>query len=412
MVGLHRSLALHRPGPARQGAVRRRCGRGRGHRAGCSTSAPTTVTSPASPSRPGPRPSSRSTPTTSSSIASIATCGARASGASCRWCSTCPTRHRGSVGGSRERLPFVERVRPDLVLCLAVVHHLALTNTVPLDEIVDFLADFGAPLVVEFPHHDDVMASRLLARKRSGVFDAYNRDNWEATRCDRRFTVLDSRERSPAAPHAVPAARPELTDVTSPGAASTSVAVAGDLVQRHLVAPGRRRGRRRSPVNAQPSPLRPVPADDTGDRPVHRDEQLGRLRRSRPSPSRRARTAARRHRSAGRRTGRPGRTWHATRWGRRSASSSTAVPTRSPLSPDRGQRHPVVTVREVLRAPLGDGDHGVDVGGRPSARCGRRCRRRASGRRTPSRRSASRRSTIDGRTSRFWALSSRISPSI
>jgi SAM-dependent methyltransferase len=92
---------------------------------------------------------------------------------------------------SRERLPFVERVRPDLVLCLAVVHHLALTNTVPLEEIVGFLADFGAPLVVEFPHHDDVMASRLLARKRAGVFDAYNRDNWERA-LRSRFTVLSS----------------------------------------------------------------------------------------------------------------------------------------------------------------------------------------------------------------------------
>ena len=90
---------------------------------------------------------------------------------------------------SRERLPFVERVRPDLVLCLAVVHHLALTNTIPLVEIVAFLADFGAPLVVEFPHHDDVMASRLLARKRAGVFDAYNRENWERA-LQARFTVL------------------------------------------------------------------------------------------------------------------------------------------------------------------------------------------------------------------------------
>ena len=80
---------------------------------------------------------------------------------------------------SRERRSFVDRVRPDLVLCLAVVHHLALTNTVPLDEIVAFLADFGAPLVVEFPHDDDPMAARLLARKRAGVFDAYHRDNWE-----------------------------------------------------------------------------------------------------------------------------------------------------------------------------------------------------------------------------------------
>jgi len=92
---------------------------------------------------------------------------------------------------SRERLPFVERIRPDLVLCLAVVHHLALTNTVPLDEIVGFLAEFGAPLVVEFPHHDDVMASRLLARKRTGVFDAYNREHWERA-LQSRFKVLTS----------------------------------------------------------------------------------------------------------------------------------------------------------------------------------------------------------------------------
>lgn len=80
---------------------------------------------------------------------------------------------------SRERAPFVARIKPDLVLCLAVVHHLALTNTVPLDEVVAFLADFGAPLVVEFPHEDDVMAARLLARKRAGVFSAYNRESWE-----------------------------------------------------------------------------------------------------------------------------------------------------------------------------------------------------------------------------------------
>jgi SAM-dependent methyltransferase len=92
---------------------------------------------------------------------------------------------------SRERLPFVERIRPDLVLCLAVVHHLALTNTVPLEEIVAFLGDFGAPLVVEFPHRDDVMASRLLARKRTGVFDAYNQENWERA-LQSRFTVLVS----------------------------------------------------------------------------------------------------------------------------------------------------------------------------------------------------------------------------
>ena len=45
----------------------------------------------------------------------------------------------------RERPSFVERVRPDLVLCLAVIHHLALSGTVPFPEIVAFLHDFSAP---------------------------------------------------------------------------------------------------------------------------------------------------------------------------------------------------------------------------------------------------------------------------
>jgi len=92
---------------------------------------------------------------------------------------------------SRERPSFVDRVRPDLTLCLAVVHHLALTNNVPLDEVVEFLADFGAPLVVEFPHPNDEMASRLLGRKRSGLFDTYQVANWERALA-RRFTVRDT----------------------------------------------------------------------------------------------------------------------------------------------------------------------------------------------------------------------------
>jgi hypothetical protein len=92
---------------------------------------------------------------------------------------------------SRERPPFLERVRPDHVLCLAVVHHLALTHTVPLPAIVELLADFGAATVVEFPHHDDVMAARLLARKRPGVFDGYRREHWERALAE-RFSILET----------------------------------------------------------------------------------------------------------------------------------------------------------------------------------------------------------------------------
>lgn len=93
---------------------------------------------------------------------------------------------------SNERKPFIDRIDTDLVLCLAVVHHLALTNTVPFDEIVTFLRDYEAPVVVEFPHRDDPMASRLLARKRSGLFDGYDLPQWEAA-LKRRFTIAEQR---------------------------------------------------------------------------------------------------------------------------------------------------------------------------------------------------------------------------
>ena len=107
---------------------------------------------------------------------------------------------------SRERPSFVERMRPDLVLCLAVVHHLALTNNVPLDEIVALLADFGAPVVVEFPHRDDVMATRLLARKRTGLFDAYDIADWERA-LEHRF-VIDERQSLPTGTRTIYRCRP------------------------------------------------------------------------------------------------------------------------------------------------------------------------------------------------------------
>ena len=166
----------------------------RRHRRGSSsTSAPTTASSRASPSTPERSRSSPSTPTISSSTASTASFASEGERRILPLVVDLADPSPAIGWRSRERPAFVERMRPDLVLCLAVVHHLALTNNVPLDEIVAFLADFGAPLVVEFPHRDDVMATRLLARKRSGLFDSYDVANWEKA-LEQRFTVEDRQE--------------------------------------------------------------------------------------------------------------------------------------------------------------------------------------------------------------------------
>lgn len=98
---------------------------------------------------------------------------------------------------NRERAPFAERVQPDLVLALALVHHLAIGANVPLPQVVDWLADFGCRVAVEFVHVDDPMVARLLANKPAGLFDDYDRPAFERLLGD-RFTV----ERSETLPGA------------------------------------------------------------------------------------------------------------------------------------------------------------------------------------------------------------------
>ncbi|MGB2570018.1 methyltransferase [Micromonospora citrea] len=94
-------------------------------------------------------------------------------------------------GGWRgvERAGFAVRARADVVLALAVVHHLAIGRNVPLAQVLDQLVAYvrpGGRLVVEFVHPEDVMARRLLANKPDGLFPDYRRDEFEhllAARC-------------------------------------------------------------------------------------------------------------------------------------------------------------------------------------------------------------------------------------
>jgi SAM-dependent methyltransferase len=79
----------------------------------------------------------------------------------------------------RERAPFFGRARPDAVLCLALVHHLALAANVPLPEVVDWLRGMDARVVVEFVDPADPMAERLLGNLKPGVHDAYRREVFE-----------------------------------------------------------------------------------------------------------------------------------------------------------------------------------------------------------------------------------------
>jgi ribosomal protein L11 methylase PrmA len=86
----------------------------------------------------------------------------------------------GGIGWrNRERAPFSERMRPDVVLALALVHHLVIAANVPVPEVVAWLRSFGGRVVVEFVEPADVQVQRLLANKPSGLFDDYTRPAFE-----------------------------------------------------------------------------------------------------------------------------------------------------------------------------------------------------------------------------------------
>lgn len=92
----------------------------------------------------------------------------------------------GGLGwANRERAAFSERVRPDVTLALALVHHLAIGANVPLAQVIDWLGTFGGRQVVEFVHPDDPMVQRLLANKPPGLFGDYQRDSFETLLAER-----------------------------------------------------------------------------------------------------------------------------------------------------------------------------------------------------------------------------------
>jgi SAM-dependent methyltransferase len=78
-----------------------------------------------------------------------------------------------------ERRPLAERGRPDLVLALALVHHISIAANVPVREVVDWLASLGCALVIEFPTRQDPMVQKLLAPKREGLHPDYEREFFE-----------------------------------------------------------------------------------------------------------------------------------------------------------------------------------------------------------------------------------------
>jgi len=89
------------------------------------------------------------------------------------------TNPSSSLGwASQERLSLLERGPADTILALALIHHLAIANNVPLDRIAHFLKSLCHSLIIEFVPKSDSQVQRLLST-RTDVFPDYTRETFE-----------------------------------------------------------------------------------------------------------------------------------------------------------------------------------------------------------------------------------------
>ena len=86
-----------------------------------------------------------------------------------------------------ERMSLESRGPADLIMALALVHHLAIANNVPLEKIAAFLARNASHLIIEFVPKSDSQVRRLLA-SRADVFGDYTPDGFEAA-FSRHFSI-------------------------------------------------------------------------------------------------------------------------------------------------------------------------------------------------------------------------------
>lgn len=86
-----------------------------------------------------------------------------------------------------ERMSLEDRGPADALLALALVHHLAIGNNLPLERVAAGFARLGRRLVIEFVPKSDSQVQRLL-RNRPDIFPEYTREGFEAA-FRRWFTI-------------------------------------------------------------------------------------------------------------------------------------------------------------------------------------------------------------------------------
>ena len=79
---------------------------------------------------------------------------------------------------SQERESLIDRGPSDVVLALDLIHHLIISNNVPLKKLALFFKKICKHLIIEFIPKTDSQVQRLLV-SREDIFDDYTKEKFE-----------------------------------------------------------------------------------------------------------------------------------------------------------------------------------------------------------------------------------------
>jgi len=91
-----------------------------------------------------------------------------------------------------ERSSFTGRLKVDTILALALVHHLAIGNNLPLERVAGWLINSCCHLIIEFVPKEDEQVQRLL-RHREDIFPNYTQKGFEEA-FSQYFRLIDCKK--------------------------------------------------------------------------------------------------------------------------------------------------------------------------------------------------------------------------
>ena len=93
---------------------------------------------------------------------------------------------------NKERASFIDRTQVDLVIALALVHHLAIGKNIPFEKIAGLLAGMCRHLVIEFVPKDDPRVMQMLQHKKD-IYLLYDEENF-AKAFEKNFSFLSKQK--------------------------------------------------------------------------------------------------------------------------------------------------------------------------------------------------------------------------